>query len=232
MTINVAACLIVLYGAFMGLDSPLNVTQMLWVNLIMDTFAAMALSSLPADHRVMNDYPRKTDCKIIDGNMGKMILGVGLFFFLMLVIIWQMLSHGEYTTVFDLLKNFDIDHITDFSKATHVHNPHELGIFFTFFVLLQFWNIFNARYYRTDSSLIQDLLEMIYRPCSISKHYSTGFISIIFVIIIGQILITNVFGEMFGVEALSFNDWIWLIAVTSPVLWIGDLYRLIRNKLT
>lgn len=232
MTINVAACLIVLYGAFMGLDSPLNVTQMLWVNLIMDTFAAMALSSLPADHRVMNDYPRKTDSKIIDRNMGKMILGVGLFFFLMLVIIWQMLSHGEYTTVFDLLKNFDIDHITDFSKATHVRNPHELGIFFTFFVLLQFWNIFNARYYRTDRSLIQDLIEMICRPSSISKHYSTGFISIIFVIIIGQILITNVFGEMFGVEALSFNDWMWLIAVTSPVLWIGDLYRLIRNKLT
>ena len=231
MTINVAACLIVLYGAFMGLDSPLNVTQMLWVNLIMDTFAAMALSSLPADQRVMNDYPRRTDSKIIDGSMGKMILGVGLFFFLMLVIIWQMLSHGEYTTVVDLLKDFDFAHVTDFSQATHVRSPHELGIFFTFFVLLQFWNIFNARYYRTDRSLIQDVGEIICHPTSISKYYSTGFISIIFVILIGQILITNVFGEMFGVEALSFNDWTWLIAVTCPVLVIGDLYRFIRNKI-
>ncbi|MCQ2077463.1 MAG: calcium-translocating P-type ATPase, PMCA-type [Bacteroidaceae bacterium] len=231
MTINVAACLIVLYGAFMGLDSPLNVTQMLWVNLIMDTFAAMALSSLPADHRVMSDYPRKTDSKIIDGGMGKMILGIGLFFFIMLVIIWQMLSHGEYTTVLDLLRNFDIAHITDFSKATHVRNPHELGIFFTFFVLLQFWNIFNARYYRTGRSLIQDIGDIICHPSSVSKHYSTGFISIIFIILIGQILITNVFGKMFSVEALPINDWMWLIAVTCPVLVIGDLYRFIRNKI-
>ena len=230
MTINVAACLIVLYGAFMGLDSPLNVTQMLWVNLIMDTFAAMALSSLPADHRVMNDYPRKTNSKIIDGDMGKMILGFGLFFFVILVILWQMLSHGDYTNVLDLLKNFDIAHITDFSKATHVRNPHELGIFFTFFVLLQFWNIFNARYYRTGRSIIQDIGEIVRCPSSISKYYSTGFISIIFVILIGQILITNVFGEMFGVEALSFNDWMLLIVVTCPVLLISDLYRFVRNK--
>lgn len=230
MTINVAACLIVLYGAFMGLDSPLNVTQMLWVNLIMDTFAAMALSSLPADQRVMNDYPRNTDSRIIDGDMARMILGVGLFFFLMLVVIWQMLSHGEYTTVVDLLKNFDFDHITDFSKATHVRNPHELGIFFTFFVLLQLWNIFNARYYKTGRSLIQDIGEMLCHPSSISKRYSSGFISIVFVILIGQILITNMFGKMFGVAALSFNDWMWLIVVTSPVLVIGDLYRFICKK--
>lgn len=231
MTINVAACLIVLYGAFMGLDSPLNVTQMLWVNLIMDTFAAMALSSLPADHRVMSDYPRKTDSKIIDAGMSTMILGFGLFFFVVLVVLWQMLSHGDYTNVLDLIKNFDIAHITDFSKATHVRNPHELGIFFTFFVLLQFWNIFNARYYRTGRSLIQDIGDIICHPSSVSKHYSTGFISIIFIILIGQILITNVFGKMFSVEALPINDWMWLIAVTSPVLVIGDLYRFIRNKI-
>lgn len=231
MTINVAACLIVLYGAFMGLDSPLNVTQMLWINLIMDTFAAMALSSLPADHRVMSDYPRKTDSKIIDAGMSTMILGFGLFFFVVLVVLWQMLSHGDYTNVLDLIKNFDIAHITDFSKATHVRNPHELGIFFTFFVLLQFWNIFNARYYRTGRSLIQDIGDIICHPSSVSKHYSTGFISIIFIILIGQILITNVFGKMFSVEALPINDWMWLIAVTSPVLVIGDLYRFIRNKI-
>lgn len=232
MTINVAACLIVLYGAFMGLDSPLNVTQMLWVNLIMDTFAAMALSSLPADPRVMNDAPRKTNSQIIDKGMGRMILCVGLLFFCILVGMWQMLSHGDYNSVKDMLNNFDWDHLTNFSAATHVRNPHELGIFFTFFVLLQFWNIFNARYFRTGRSLVQDIVDIIRHPQSLSKHYSTGFIGIIFVIFIGQILITNVFGEMFGVEALSFNDWMLLILVSCPVLIIGDLYRLIRNKVT
>lgn len=231
MTINVAACLIVLYGAFMGLDSPLNVTQMLWVNLIMDTFAAMALSSLPADPRVMDDYPRKTDSKIIDGSMAKMILGIGLLFFVILVCIWQMLSHGDYRSFEALLENVNFGNLTDFSVATHVRNPHELGIFFTFFVLLQFWNIFNARYFRTGRSLVEDIIDMVKSPSSIGKHYSTGFIIIIFVIIIGQILITNVFGEMFGVEALSLKDWLLLICVTCPVLLIGDIFRLLRNKI-
>ena len=232
MTINVAACLIVLYGAFMGLDSPLNVTQMLWVNLIMDTFAAMALSSLPADPKVMNDYPRKTDSKIIDGNMTKIILGTGLFFFVILVGIWQMLSHGDYMSFKAMLNDFDFSHLTDFSAATHVRNSHELGIFFTFFVLLQFWNIFNARYFRTGRSLIEDLIDMVKHPSSISRHYSTGFVSIIFVILIGQIMITNVFGEMFGVEALSFKDWLFLFVTTSPVLLIGDTLRLLKNKIS
>lgn len=232
MTINVAACLIVLYGAFMGLDSPLNVTQMLWVNLIMDTFAAMALSSLPADPKVMNDYPRKTDSKIIDGDMTKIILGTGLFFFVILVGIWQMLSHGDYMSFKAMLNDFDFSHLTDFSAATHVRNSHELGIFFTFFVLLQFWNIFNARYFRTGRSLIEDLIDMVKHPSSISKHYSTGFVSIIFVILIGQIMITNVFGEMFGVEALSFKDWLFLFVTTSPVLLIGDTLRLLKNKIS
>lgn len=231
MTINVAACLIVLYGAFMGLDSPLNVTQMLWVNLIMDTFAAMALSSLPADPRVMNDYPRKTNSKIIDRGMMKMILGSGLVFFAILVGIWQMLSHGDYMSFEALLRDFDIDHLTDFSAATHVRNPHELGIFFTFFVMLQFWNIFNARYFRTGRSLVEDLVDMVRRPSSIKRHYSTGFAFVLVVILVGQFLITNVFGKMFGVEALSATDWLLLVAVTSPVLLIGEVFRLLRNRL-
>lgn len=232
MTINVAACLIVLYGAFMGLDSPLNVTQMLWVNLIMDTFAAMALSSLPADPKVMNDYPRKTDSKIIDCGMAKMILGIGLLFFVILVGIWQMLSHGDYMSYEAMLKDFDFNHLTDFSEATHVRNPHELGIFFTFFVLLQFWNIFNARYFHTGRSLIEDILDVIRHPSSLNRHYSSGFITIIFVILVGQIIITNIFGEMFGVEALSLKDRLLLFVTTSPVLLIGDTLRLLKNKIS
>ena len=232
MTINVAACLIVLYGAFMGLDSPLNVTQMLWVNLIMDTFAAMALSSLPADPKVMNDYPRKTDSKIIDCGMAKMILGIGLLFFVILIGIWQMLSHGDYMSYEAMLKDFDFNHLTDFSEATHVRNPHELGIFFTFFVLLQFWNIFNARYFHTGRSLIEDILDVIRHPSSLNRHYSSGFITIIFVILVGQIIITNIFGEMFGVEAISLKDWLLLFVTTSPVLLIGDTLRLLKNKIS
>ena len=106
------------------------------------------------------------------------------------------------------------------------------GIFFTFFVLLQFWNIFNARYFRTGRSLIEDLIDMVKHPSSISRHYSTGFVSIIFVILIGQIMITNVFGEMFGVEALSIKDWLFLFVTTSPVLLIGDTLRLLKNKIS
>lgn len=232
MTINVAACLIVLYGAFMGLDSPLNVTQMLWINLIMDTFAAMALSSLPADPRVMNDAPRKTDSQIIDRGMGRMILCTGLLFFAILVGMWQMLSHGDYDSVRAILNHFDWRHLTDFSIATHIRHPYELGVFFTFLVLLQFWNIFNARYFRTGRSLVQDMAEIIRDPKSWSRHYSTGFIAILLAIFIGQILITNVFGEMFGVEAISFDDWLLLILVSSPVLVIGELFRLAGNRLS
>lgn len=231
MTINVAACLIVLYGAFRGLDSPLNVTQMLWVNLIMDTFAAMALSSLPADPRVMNEAPRRTDSQIIDRSMASMMALEGLLFFLILVGLWQMLSHGDYPSVRAMLACFDWQHLTDFSAATHVRNPHEIGIFFTFFVLLQFWNIFNARYFRTDRSLIEDVVDVVRHPSTFSKHYSVGFVGIVFAILIGQILITNVFGEMFGVEALSGDDWMLLLLVSCPVLVVGDLYRFIRNRL-
>ena len=230
MTINVAACLIVLYGAFMGLDSPLNVTQMLWVNLIMDTFAAMALSSLPADPRVMYDAPRKADSQIIDRGMARMIVCIGLCFFFILVGLWQMLSHGEYNSVRAMLSDFDLAHLTDFSAATHVRNPHELGIFFTYFVLLQFWNIFNARYFRTGRSLMADLVEIIRHPHAISKYYSSGFIGILFAIFVGQILITNVFGEMFGIEALSLDDWLMLTLVSCPILIIGEIYRIVRNQ--
>lgn len=231
MTINVAACLIVLYGAFMGLDSPLNVTQMLWVNLIMDTFAAMALSSLPADPRVMNEAPRRTDSQIIDRGMARMILGVGLIFFCILVGMWQMLSHGDYSSVRAMWHDVSLAHLLDFSAATHVRNPHEIGIFFTYFVLLQFWNIFNARYFRTDRSLVQDIADILRHPHNLGKHYSSGFLGIVLVILVGQILITNVFGEMFGVEALSLNDWLWLLLASSPILILADLYRLIRNKI-
>ena len=233
MTINVCACMIVLLGAFIGLDSPLNVTQMLWVNLIMDTFAAMALSSLPADPRVMKDKPRMPGSHIIDRRMAYRIIGVGAVLFVILFGLWQLLWHYDIQSVRDLLnpdiwKEYFIGFL-DFSKHKQHLNEYELGVFFTFFVLLQFWNLFNARYFNTDRSFIRDIIDSIRKPKSASSHFSTGFVAIVFVILLGQILIENVFGEMFGVSALSANDWLLLLIFTSPILIIGEIIRIIRH---
>ena len=234
MTINVCACLIVLFGAFMGLDSPLNVTQMLWVNLIMDTFAAMALSSLPPDPRVMSDPPRRRNSHIIDRSMSLRIAGIGLFSFFILFGLWQLLWHYDIRQVSDLVRGDVLgvyfQHFFDFSRNKPHLDSYELGVFFTFFVLLQFWNLFNARYFQTDRSLVRDFIDIIRHPSTFSQHYSAGFILIVLLIFFGQILIENVFGEMFGVTALSRHDWLWLLLLTSPILILGELVRLVRKN--
>lgn len=234
MTINICACLIVLFGAFMGLDSPLNVTQMLWVNLIMDTFAAMALSSLPPDSRVMSFPPRKRNSHIIDRDMIKSILGVGLLFFVFLFGLWQLLWHSDIHSVHDLASkevwSVYFMNFFDFTRSKPHLSQYELGVFFTFFVLLQFWNLFNARYFKTGRSLLLDLIDIIRRPNNMSKYYSSGFVMIVFIIILGQILIVNVLGEMFGVSALSFYDWLWLFIYTCPILLMGELGRFVLHS--
>ncbi len=233
MTINVCACLIVLVGAFMGLDSPLNVTQMLWVNLIMDTFAAMALSSLPPDPRVMKDKPRDPDSHIVDSSMAWRIVGVGFVYFVLLLGLWQVLWHysSDITSVRCLLDaGVWKDALSNINKTMKQHlTPYELGIFFTFFVLLQFWNLFNARYFKTDRSLFSDLWQIIRHPSSASQYYSLGFVGIVLAILFGQVLIVNVFGEMFSVSGLSLNDWLWLALITSPILVIGEVQRGLRR---
>lgn len=234
MTINICACLIVLFGAFMGLDSPLNVTQMLWVNLIMDTFAAMALSSLPPDNRVMSYPPRKRNSHIIDRDMVKRILGVGLLFFVFLFGLWQLLWHSDIHGVHDLASkevwNVYFMNFFDFTRSKPHLSQYELGVFFTFFVMLQFWNLFNARYFKTGRSLLQDAFDILRHPQVFEKHLSLGFVMIVFVIIIGQFLIVNFFGEMFGVSALTWHDWLWVILLTSPILIISDILRFVRSK--
>lgn len=232
MTINVCACLIVLLGAFTGLDSPLNVTQMLWVNLIMDTFAAMALSSLPPDSRVMFDQPRNRRSHIIDRRMLKRIVGVGLFFFIFLFGLWQLLWHSDIDSA-DKLLTADVwavyfQNFLDFTKSKPHLSHYELGLFFTFFIFLQFWNLFNARYFRTGRSLIQDLWDIVRHPRNWSKHYSTGFIIIATIILIGQLFIVNVFGEMFGVSELHPGDFLILLLFTCPILLIGEIIRTIK----
>lgn len=208
MTVNVAACLIVLAGAFMGLQSPLTVTQMLWVNIIMDTFAAMALASLPPSASVMAETPRLREAFIINTPMWRFIIGVGGCFFLLLVGLLYYLEHAAVTAL------TDIGRVPLGGEAGLT--PYELSLFFTIFVFLQFWNLFNARAFATGRSAFH------FKGC-------TGFGLIVLLIFVGQILIVTVGGEFFNVVPLKVLDWAIIIGSTSFVLWFGELLRLLRK---
>ena len=205
MTVNVAACLIVLAGAFMGLQSPLTVTQMLWVNLIMDTFAAMALASLPPSGNVMKDKPRSRSAFIINNAMWRRIIGIGGAFFIILFVILYYFEHTGLAS------------LTEFGRLPMGVNtgltPYELSLFFTIFVFLQFWNMFNARAFETGRSAFH------FKGCQ-------GFVEIAAIILFGQILIVSFGGRFFNVVPLRIDDWIIIISFTSLVLWIGELFRI------
>lgn len=209
MTVNVAACLIVLAGAFMGTESPLTVTQMLWVNLIMDTFAAMALASLPPDRSVMNQKPRSRTAFIINRTMWQAIIGTGLLFFgILLGLLWYF-DHA------------DIDCLTDMFRvplhgADTGMSPYELSLFFTIFVFLQFWNMFNARAFATGRSALH------FAHCG-------EFVMIASVVLFGQLLIVECGQEFFNVVPLKAIDWIIIIASTSLVFFAGEAWRLLRR---
>lgn len=208
MTVNVAACLIVLVGAFMGLQSPLTVTQMLWVNLIMDTFAAMALASLPPSSAVMNKKPRAREAFIITPSMWKFIIATGgLFFFILL----GFLYYFQHTDLTSLTQLWSIP----FGANTGL-SAYELSLFFTIFVFLQFWNLFNAKAFATGRSALH------------MKHCG-GFILISVLILGGQILIVELGRNFFNVTPLRFLDWVIIIGCTSIVLWIGELIRLFKK---
>lgn len=201
LTINVAACLIVLVGSLIGTESPLTITQMLWVNLIMDTFAAGALASLPPTAQVMKDKPRRSGPNgdfIISRSMTWHIFGVGLAFVIILM---------------GLLLYF---------HASEGLSPHDLSWFFTFFVMLQFWNMFNAKAYLTGTSAFHGLSQ------------STSFLWVALLILVGQYLIVTFGGAMFNVVPLPWQDWLLIIASSSLVLWIGEIARLVvslsKNK--
>ena len=209
MTINVVACLIVLIGAFTGTQSPLTVTQMLWVNLIMDTFAAIALASLPPSKAVMKEKPRKVTDFIINKPMMKNIFGLGLFFTILLLGILIVMQHSDITSMADLIA-FNFGSYNGLSA-------YELSLFFTIFVMLQFWNIFNAKAFMTGKTAFHDLPN-----CK-------GFMLITAVIFVGQIIIVEVGGRMFNVTHLNITDWITIILCTSPVLIIGELLRILKK---
>lgn len=206
LTVNVVACLVVLVGAFMGTESPLTVTQMLWVNLIMDTFASMALSSLPPSRSVMDAKPRDRSSFIITRSMWAFIGGLGVVFAAVILGMVYVFEHADVTSLADM-----------FSAPTcarHGMTPYELSLIFTTFVMLQFWNLFNARAYATQRSAFH------LGKCG-------EFLMIALVIFIGQILIVSVGGEFFNVVPLKFEDWVIIVVGTSPVLILGELFRVI-----
>lgn len=197
LTINVAACLVVMIGSVLGTSSPLTITQMLWVNLIMDTFAAGALASLPPSWSVMKERPRKSGENgdfIITKPMARSIFGIGsLFMAVQLALLLWFNADGVLT-------------------------PYEQSEFFTFFVMLQFWNMFNAKAYMTGCSAFKGLF----------SDYM--FLSVCALIVIGQVLIVTFGGVMFNVVPLSLESWLAIIAVTSLVLWVGEIIRLFSKK--
>jgi Ca2+-transporting ATPase len=216
MTVNVAACLIVLIGAFIGEESPLTVTQMLWVNLIMDTFAALALASLPPTKTVMQEKPRSVNEHILKG-MGAGILGVGGIFTAVLLGICIYFQHTDVTSLMDVING------TVSWGENNGLSAYELGLFFTIFVMLQFWNLFNAKAFMTNKSAFN----------GISWKDTKWFILIAIIIFVGQVLMTEIPGlqEMFNVAEGGINvlDWVIITAATSLVLVIGEIIRAVRK---
>lgn len=193
LVVNVTALLLVLGGSFIGTELPLTITQMLWVNLIMDTFAAMALASLPPEDDVMSERPRPRDAFIITRPAGRAIAAVGLAFFAVML---AMLYYFE--------------HVAGVS-------PEELTIFFTVFVMLQWWNLFNAKALGTSRSALSGLTS------------DRGLVSVLAVILAGQWLIVTFGGDMFRTVPLPAATWLLIVAATSPVLIAGELWRLGRR---
>ena len=211
LTVNVAACFLVLCGAFMGTESPLTVTQMLWVNLIMDTFAAFALSALPPTDRVMNDKPRDRKAFILDKSMLANIIGVGGFFFVLLLGFLYIFQHSDIQQLTDLVS-------LSLSAEKNAVTPYELTLLFTIFVMTHFWYMFNARAYKSGGS-------------GLNLSGCDGFITITIIILVGQILIVQApfLNSFFNVVPLKMVDWAIIIIGSALVMIIRELFALIKK---
>lgn len=220
MTINVAACLVVMFGALLGTDAVLTVTQMLWVNLIMDTFAALALASLPPSESVMNEKPRSKDAHILTKPMINSIFTVGIVFVLIMLGFVQYFKHMEVNSLTDFSLRDYLANFFNFKIAdARSYTTYEHSLTFTLFVFLQFWNLFNAKAYHTGMSAFRN-----------PGMAFGGFELALVIILVGQFLIVNFGGEMFSVEPLKWQDWLICLFATSPVIIIGELIRLIKRK--
>lgn len=210
LTVNVAACFLVLFGAFLGTESPLTVTQMLWVNLIMDTFAAIALSALPPQKSVMNEKPRDPKAFILDKSMLQNIFGVGGFFFVILLVLLIIFQHADITSMKDLLT-------FSFGERSHV-TTYELTLLFTIFVMTHMGYMFNARGYKTGGS-------------GWNLKNCDGFLLIATVVTLGQIAIVQVpfLNDFFNVQSLPLFDWIVIFIIGFMVTGVRELKHLITK---
>ena len=197
LVVNVVALLLVLGGSIIGTEMPLTVTQILWVNLIMDTFAALALASLPPSHEVMNDKPRKATDFIISKGMAFGILFCGIAFF---IVMFAMLIYCE-------------------RRGKGGVDVHELTVFFTTFVMIQFWNLFNAKSLGSNRTAFRHFLK------------DKGMILVLALVLVGQWLIVTFGGEMFRTVPLSLTEWLVIIGATSIVLWVGEIWRAFKRLL-
>ena len=222
MTINVAACLIVMLGALLGSEMVLTVTQMLWVNLIMVTFAALALASLPPSAMVMKEKPRDRNANIITKPMMWQIFGVGIFFVLLMFGLVQYFKHADVTSLADFSFAEYFKNYFNFQASQGI-SPLEQTYIFTIFVFLQFWNLFNAKAFHSEGSAFKGLFR---------KDVIAGFGLALFVIVAGQLLIVSFGGEMFNVAAMSAKDWMYIILGTLPIFAIGEAMRAIKKLLS
>ena len=197
LVVNVAALLLVLGGSVIGTEMPLTVTQILWVNLIMDTFAALALASLPPSHEVMKDKPRKASDFIINKSIGFGILFCGIVFFL---VMFALLVYCE-------------------RRGKGGVDVHELTMFFTTFVMIQFWNLFNAKALMSHHTAFRHFLK------------DKGMILVLVLVLVGQWIIVTFGGEMFRTTPLTLHEWLLIIGSTSVVLWVGELWRAFKRMI-
>lgn len=197
LVVNVAALLLVLGGSVIGTEMPLTVTQILWVNLIMDTFAALALASLPPSHEVMKEKPRKASDFIINKSIGFGILFCGIVFFL---VMFALLVYCE-------------------RRGKGGVDVHELTMFFTTFVMIQFWNLFNAKALMSHHTAFRHFLK------------DKGMILVLVLVLVGQWIIVTFGGEMFRTTPLSLHEWLLIIGSTSVVLWAGELWRTFKRMI-
>lgn len=219
LTVNVTACLIVLIGAFIGTESPLTVTQMLWINLIMDTFAAMALASLPPSESVMHDRPRDRHAFILTRPMYGEILGVGGLFFVLLFFFLLVFKHADISSLSDMLTLNYLQIFAGFGTLAFWTEGHltayELTLLFTIFVMTHFFYLFNARAFETGRSALH------FGGCK-------GLLTIVVIIFVGQVLMveTPILQNFFNVVSLSLQDWIAIIIGSSLVLWVREAWHL------
>lgn len=221
LPVNLSAVLIVFFGAFMGVGSPISITQLLWINIVFGLISAIALSSLQPDNSCLKPEEPGSRDHLVDMGMISRIASVsGIFFILMLGMLY-LLQHIEIYSLLDLLRP-DLEIKTD-TGILGPHpgelSPYELSLFFTIFTFLHFWNLFNVKAFRSGTT-------------AFSLRYCKYFVALVVLIFALQILIISLGGNFMDTTPLKFIDWLLIIGITSFVLWVGEAVRAIRRRLS